>query len=130
MLELHQNPKWAPLLTGPNGRTIREDFPIPPGVHKGKVCAATGHQATDGFESRAEWLVDGEGPSLRCDQLSAYEFDQLQGALDDLRQNGGKYSGRGPDSIYRYASTVNISRGSGPSEGGSPLIVPRGGDGG
>src|SRR4029078_1375291 len=69
-------------------------------------------------ESREEWLVDGEGPSLRCDQLSAYEYQQIQEALNDVSQNGGKYSGNGQGSIYRYADTVGVSRGSGFSGGG------------
>ncbi|MEA2585334.1 MAG: hypothetical protein QOF33_3419 [Thermomicrobiales bacterium] len=130
MLEIHQNPKWAALLTGPNGTTIPKDFPIPSGVHKGKVCVSTGHQAASnfGFETRDEWLVDGEGPALRCDQLSAAEYAELQYALNDLNQNGGKYSGRGRDSISRYAQTVGVSRGSGYSDSNSPQIVPSDGD--
>ncbi|HEY7030627.1 MAG TPA: transglycosylase domain-containing protein [Thermomicrobiales bacterium] len=112
MLEMHQNPKWASLLKGPNGQTIPEDFPVPSGLHKGRVCDATGHQATGGSASHEEWLVDGRGPSLRCDQVSAAEYAELQYALNDLNQNGGKYSGNGQSSIYRYASAVGVSRGS------------------
>ncbi len=117
MLEVHQNPKWAKLLTGPNGRAIPKEFPVPPGVYRGDVCAATGHKATDGFEAREEWLVRGEGPSLRCDQLSAYEYAQLQDALNSMGQ-GGRFTGNGSGSIYRYASTVGDSRGGGISSGG------------
>jgi membrane peptidoglycan carboxypeptidase len=115
MLAIHQNQKWADLLTGPNGRAIPEEFPVPPGIYRGEVCAATGHKATDGFEEKEEWLVQGEGPSLRCDQLSAYEYAQLQEALNS---QGGRYSGNGQGSISRYASTVGASRGSGISSGG------------
>jgi membrane peptidoglycan carboxypeptidase len=112
MLEIHQNPKWAKLLTGPNGKPIPGAFPVPSGLYKGDVCAATGHKAEGNFgETREEWLVKGEGPSLRCDQLSALEHAELQDALDDLSRNGGKYSGRGRDTIYRYASAVGSSRG-------------------
>jgi membrane peptidoglycan carboxypeptidase len=111
MLEMHQNQKWASLLTGPDGQTIPKDFPVPSGLHKGEVCDATGHQAIGGFASHEEWLVDGSGPALRCDQLSAAEYAELQYALNDVNQNGGVYTGRGQDSIYRYASTVGVSRG-------------------
>jgi membrane peptidoglycan carboxypeptidase len=114
MIELHQNPQWADLLTGPNGQTIPEDFPIPPGVSKRSICTTTGHQpAGSGGDTYDEWLVDGEGPALRCDQLSSAEYKELQYALNDLRQNGGKYTGRGQDSIYNYANQVNVSRGNG-----------------
>lgn len=153
MLEIHRNPKWASLLTGPDGQSIPPDFPVPPGLHKVAVCDATGHQATGGYASHEEWLVDGAGPALRCDQVSAAEYAELQYALNDVVQNGGKYSGHGQDSIYQYARTVGVSRssfygGSGGSSGSSssssdfsnvdssgngssgnqsPAIVPRGG---
>jgi len=113
MIELHQNTKWADLLKGPDGSTIPEEFPVPPGLSKRDICVTTGHQPDGGGQTREEWLVDGEGPALRCNQLSTAEYADLQYALNDLRTNGGKYTGRGQSSIYDYASEVNVSRSSG-----------------
>jgi membrane peptidoglycan carboxypeptidase len=141
MRELHQNPQWAKLLLGPNGQSLPKQFPVPSGLNKRNVCVATGHQATGGSETRQEWLVDGEGPALRCDQLSAEEYAEIQYALNDVSQNGGKYTSGGRSSINRYAGAAGISRGSGPSRSftsdnsssgdfstdDSPQIVPRDG---
>lgn len=128
MLELHQNAKWAELLSGPNGRPLPEEFPVPPGIYRGEVCAATGHKATSGFSDKEEWLVRGEGPSLRCDQLSAYEYAQLLDALNTMNQ-GGRFTGNGQGSVYQYASTVGVSRGGGISGGGGGgTIVQNDGD--
>jgi membrane peptidoglycan carboxypeptidase len=145
MLEMHNNPQWASLLTGPNGATIPEDFPVPAGVHKSSVCVSTGHKATSGFQSRQEWLVDGQGPALECNQLSADEYAELQYAENDVRSNGGKYTGRGQDTLRRYADAVgssgdggfdsgdddsassgddNSSSGDDDTSGNSPPIVP------
>jgi membrane peptidoglycan carboxypeptidase len=119
MLELHQNQQWAKLLLGPNGQSLPNQFPTPSGLSKRDVCVSTGHQATGGFQTRQEWLVDGEGPALACDQLSAEEYGEIQYALNDVSQNGGKYTSGGRSSIYRYAEAVGLSRGSGSSRGSS-----------
>ena len=111
MLELHQNPAYADLLRGPGGQPLPEDFPRPPGIVEGPVCTATGHKPTGNEDARRELLVQGEGPSLRCDQLSAYERTELRAALADVRVNAGKYDGPGVDSIYRYARAARIDTG-------------------
>jgi membrane peptidoglycan carboxypeptidase len=130
MLEMHQNPQWADLLKGPNGQTIPEDFPVPAGIYEGDVCVSTGHQATSGYESQEEVLVRGEGPALSCGQLSAYEYDELQKGMEDLDRNGGSYTGRGQDTMRRYADAVESGdddRWTGSGDDGSPQIEQRGG---
>jgi membrane peptidoglycan carboxypeptidase len=130
MLEMHQNPQWADLLKGPDGQTIPEDFPVPSGIYEGNVCEATGHQASSGFESREEVLVRGEGPALSCGQLSAYEYKELEKGIEDLNQNGGKYTGRGQDTMRRYENAIESGSDGGWGDNGdddSPQIEQRDG---
>jgi membrane peptidoglycan carboxypeptidase len=136
MYEIHQNSQWAPLIAGRDGRAVSESFPRPSGIYEGSVCAATGNAAAGGFTSKRELLVRDEGPALPCDQLSAYQKTELEFALQDIQQNGGKYTGAAYDSIYRYRDVVMYGNdpGSGGSdsesdvsdeEGDSPPIVQR-----
>jgi membrane peptidoglycan carboxypeptidase len=103
MIEIH-NGRWDTYLKGPGGKTLSEDFPVPSNIYRGDVCAATGNQATSGYESHEEVLIRGAGPYLPCDQLSAYQQSELNHALDTL--NKGPYTGGAVDSIYRYRSAA------------------------
>jgi membrane peptidoglycan carboxypeptidase len=130
MLEMHQNPQWSQYLLGPDGQPMAKDFPRPAGIYQGSVCVATGGKAENGFESRQDLLVRGEGPSLDCDQISEYQAKVLEDSLADLKVHGGKYVRGAADSIRRYASAVGYSTtgfGSGQFHGSSPQIQPRNG---
>ena len=105
MVEIHQ-PQWADLIDGPDGSPMPESFPRPSEVYDGQVCAATGNQATPGYESRREVLVKGAGPYLECDQLSAEQQAELNDALDDIRDNG-RFTNGGVDKIRRYESAAS-----------------------
>ena len=105
MLEMHENPKWSGYLDGPNGRPLSESFPRPDGIYEGQVCSATGGKPVAGFDTTEEVLVRGEGPSLRCDQLSAYTAEELDDALQDIRE-GANYTGSGIDRVQTYADAV------------------------
>jgi len=119
MLEIHQNPKWAALLAGPDGNPIPEAFAQPAGIYKGAVCNATGNAAQDGYSDHTELLVKGEGPSLPCNQLSAAQLSELKKELTDVNQNGGKYINDGISKVERYARATGYSSGSsGGSSGG------------
>lgn len=109
MIEMHENPEFAALIAGPDGRPRSTEFPRPPGIVEGPVCAATGHKPTQNWGNRREILVRGGSPALRCDQLSAYERSELETALRDVRENGGRYAGGGVDSINRYAQAVGYA---------------------
>jgi hypothetical protein len=111
MIEMHQNPAWSKYLLGPDGNALPQAFPVPPDIVKGPVCVATGGQPTGGDQTRQEVLVRGGGPALKCNEMSAYQAQQLSGALADVRTNGGKYAGNGIDSIYRFADEVGASSG-------------------
>ncbi len=75
-------------------------------VYDGEVCAATGNQATSGFESNDEVLVRGNGPYLACDQLSVEQQQELDAAMKDVQTNG-RFTNGGQDKIYRYESVVS-----------------------
>jgi membrane peptidoglycan carboxypeptidase len=135
MMELmHSDPRWASYLYGPNGQPLPEQFPQPSGLNSGSVCSATGHQASNNGSNHTELLVQGEGPALSCNQLSALERKELELALEDIRKNSGKYSEGAIDSIRRYASAAGASSGSvdfddDDSDGESVQIQPvNGGD--
>ncbi|MFL5758143.1 MAG: transglycosylase domain-containing protein [Thermomicrobiales bacterium] len=130
MLEMHQNPQWSQYLNGPNGQPMAKDFPRPAGLYQGSVCVATGGKPANGFESHTELLVRDEGPSLDCDQISAYQAQVLADGLADLRVNGDKYVRGAADSIRRYADAVGYSPsgfGSSQFRGNSPQIQPHSG---
>lgn len=118
MMELmHSNPTYAAYLNGPNGQPVASDWAVPAGLEQREICTATGHQASGkgSGETRKEWLLSNSGPSLPCDRLSAYEYQQLTDAMKDLRQNGGKYASGGETRVLRYASAVGIYRGDVPN---------------
>ncbi len=108
MEEMHNDPRWAAYLNGPNGQPLPEQFQQPAGLSARSVCTATGHQAASNGNNHTEMLVANEGPALSCGQLSALERKELELALEDIRKNGGKYSGDGVNSIRRYANAVGM----------------------
>ena len=124
MLLMHQSPRWSDLLVGPSGRELDEDFEVPPDIYEGEVCSATGGKPVDGFETRTELLVRGEGPSLRCDQISAFDAKELEDAQEDLR-NSGPWTGSAYDRIQRYADAVSgFNTGLSENFSDSPPIEP------
>jgi membrane peptidoglycan carboxypeptidase len=128
MEELHNNPKWADLISGPNGQPMPGEFPVPGGLEERSICSATGHQASNNGNNTRELLVRGEGPALECGELSALELQEIELAMEDIRRNGGKYAGDAESSILRYASAVGVYSGQvsdDDDEGSSPSIEPR-----
>lgn len=125
MLEMHQDSRWSKLLVGPNGRAMAENFARPPGIYEGDICVATGGKPTGGEETRKELLVRGEGPSLDCNQLSAYQAEELDDALDDISQSGGRYTNGGVDKVQRYASAIRGGVSGSTTVDNSPPIVSR-----
>lgn len=116
MIETIHQPQWSSLLVGPDGQPMPKDFAVPPDIVHGSVCVSTGNAAEDGYQSRDELLVAGEGPSLPCDQLSAYQLSELKNALKDIDVNGDRYVNGGISKVERYAKATGYSSG---SSGGS-----------
>jgi membrane peptidoglycan carboxypeptidase len=113
MTLIHENPEYAELLNGPDGRPLDELFPRPAGIYEGELCSATGHKPVGSSPARKEVLARGGGPGLRCDQLNAYERNELDAALADIRENPRKYVGGAIDSIRRYEAAANGNVGGG-----------------
>ncbi len=112
MQEMHTNPEFAKLLNGPDGQPFPLEFPRPPGIYDGVVCAATGGRPTGYSGNRSEVLVQGGSPALRCDQLSAWQRGDLAKVMATLRQRGGAFVPGAVDSINRYAQAVHFNGGS------------------
>ena len=108
MIEMHQNPQFAEYLDGPDGRPLAAEFSRPAGIYLGDLCAATGHRAEGGGQTREDLLVRGEGPALRCDQLNAWERAELGDALKAMQQGRGNWAGGARDSVNRYAAAVDF----------------------
>lgn len=109
MIDLHTRPEFQQLLLGPDGQPVPPQFPRPAGIVDGVVCEATGGLPTDEWSNRSEILDRGGSPSLRCDQLTPWQYKDLARTLDHMRKRGGNISGAGADSIYRYARAVRFN---------------------
>ena len=108
MVAAHTDPAFAETLLGPDGQPIPEEFPRPPGIYEGPICAATGKLPVPGFRTVTEVLVQGEGPTQRCNQLTDWERRELTAALQDVARNG-RFTSRGIQTLYAYAAAVGIA---------------------
>jgi len=112
MEEMHTRPEFAELLQGPNDQPVPTEFPRPPGIYEGVVCATTGQQPTENGNNRRELLVQGGAPALRCDQLSGWARGDAAKVQEIMRQgnsrSGGFVSGA-VDSINRYLRMTRMS---------------------
>ncbi|MDP9368860.1 MAG: penicillin-binding transpeptidase domain-containing protein, partial [Chloroflexota bacterium] len=111
MVEMHKNPKYQKLLLGPDGKPLPETFARPQGIYEGQLCAATGHRPVGREQTRTDLLVRNEGPALRCDQINAWEREDLELALEDVNRSGGKYVGDAVGTIRRYAEAAQYRSG-------------------
>jgi membrane peptidoglycan carboxypeptidase len=115
MLEIHQNPAFADLLLGPGGQELPEAFPVPDEAYEGEICTVTGHQPGRG-ETGEEWLVRGQGPDVPCGELSEWEREQLDDAIEATRKSNVRWAGDAVSSIARYAQAAGVSGVRSPSD--------------
>lgn len=106
MYEVH-NPEFAPLLVGPDGSALPEEFPVPEDAYEGEICAVTGQQPGTG-ETSEEWLVRGQGPDRACTDLGEREREELDDAIAATRSGNTRWSGNAVERIARYASAVGV----------------------
>lgn len=104
MFLLHNDDRFSELLVGPDGNAIDEEFPVPDEVRRMELCKATGHLPGSG-ETVRDWVVRGQEPTLRCDEVDSREAEELEKALDELRQ-GANWASGAASSINRYAEAV------------------------
>jgi len=120
MVVAHTDPQFAQTLLGPDGQPIPEEFPRPPGIYEGPICAATGKLPIPGFRTVTEVLVQGEGPTLRCNQITDAERRELTAALQDAARNS-RFTSRGIQTLHAYAAAVGVDV---PSPTPSPTPEP------
>jgi membrane peptidoglycan carboxypeptidase len=104
MLLLHGDQRFAELLAGPDGTAIPNEFPVPDEVQQMEISAITGNRAGSG-ETVREWIVRGREPSLSANEVDSYQAEELEKALDAVRE-GANWAGGAVESINRYASAV------------------------
>lgn len=107
MLELHDNPEFSTLLVGPDGNAVPEAFPVPDDAYEGEICAVTGHKPGKG-ETTEEWLVRDQGPTQDCGDLTEWEREQLDQAIEATRKGGVNWVGDAVNSIARYAAAAGV----------------------
>src|SRR5699024_8094512 len=100
MMLVHETPEFAELLNGPDGNAMSEDFPVPDEVREMDLCEVTGHLPGDG-NTIEEWIVRGMEPTLECDEVDEREAEELEKALDAVRE-GADWGSGAVDSINRY----------------------------
>lgn len=114
MIDLHTRPEFMQLLLDPDGQPVPAQFPRPAGIVDGLVCEATGGQPTDEWSNRAEILDANGSPSLRCDQMTPWQYKDLARTMEQMRKYGGNISGNGIESINRYARAMRFNEPGGP----------------
>ena len=107
MVEVHRNPAFAALLTGPDGQPVPEEFARPQDVYQGEVCTSTGNQPGRGPSGR-EILVRNAGPTQACGTLNDFEQRELDKALASTRGGSGntQWANGAVNSINNYAAAV------------------------
>ncbi len=107
MVKAHQDPELAKTLLGPDGNPVPQQFPKPAGIIEGPVCQATGKLPIPGVRTVTEVLVKGEGPTLKCNQVTDEEKKDLKAALEDAAKNS-HFTKQGIESLRVYAAMVNV----------------------
>lgn len=102
MVKAHSDPAFAQTLAGTDGNPIAPEFPKPPGIIEGEICTATGKQPIRGVNTKTEVLVEGEGPTLPCNQTNDYELRELKAALRAAEGNR-RFIRRGIAALNTYA---------------------------
>jgi penicillin-binding protein 1C len=115
--EIHTNPQFADLIADPvTGQPIPPDFPRPPDIYEGVVCAVTGGKPIDTWNgNKRELLIRDGSPATRCDQLTPWQYKDLAKVMKELPK-GGAFVGNAVDSIYNYARAVRFTESQQPPE--------------
>lgn len=107
MVKVHEDPQMAKTLLAPDGKPIPKDFPVPSNIYKGTLCSATGNLPIPGVPTFTEVLVKGEGPKLKCNQVTDAQKKDLNAALQDAATNP-HFTKQGIESLKAYAAMVKV----------------------
>jgi penicillin-binding protein 1C len=102
MVKVHQDPQLFKVLAGPDGKPIAPDFVRPSGIIEAPVCAATGKRPIPGVRTVLEVMPKNGGPRLRCDQVNAWEAQELRAALATPKS----MTAQGRSRVLAYAAMV------------------------
>jgi hypothetical protein len=86
---------------------MSDDFVQPDDVYRGEVCSATGNRATSGGTTTA-WLVRGDGPDNACGDLTDYQREELEKAIDSLRERDARFASGAINSVREYADAAGV----------------------
>ena len=103
---VHSNPEFARLLVGPDGQPLPEKFPVPDDVSEQRIDRVTGHRAGSAG-TKEDWIVDGLEPTLAYNEVSDWEYEQVQNALRAV-DRGANWSGDAQSSVLEYANQVGL----------------------
>ncbi len=104
---VHDTPEFKALLVGPDGQPMPDDFAQPDDVYRGEVCSATGNDATSGGTT-TDWLVRGDGPDNACGDLTDYQREELEKAIDSLRERDARWASGAIASVREYADAAGV----------------------
>lgn len=107
MNAIHDNPEFSELLLGPDGQPVDEDFEQPDDIYRGEVCSATGNRPTSG-RTTTDWLVRGEEPENACGDLTEYQQEELDEALEAVRRSNVRWASGAVSSVNAYASAAGV----------------------
>jgi membrane peptidoglycan carboxypeptidase len=107
MTMIHNDPRFAGLIAGPDGNPVPEEFPVPDEARQMELSSVTGHLPGAG-ETIREWVVRGQEPTLRSSEVNDYEAEELSKALDAVRR-GANWASGAESSINEYARAVGQS---------------------
>lgn len=122
MVEAHDE-RFADLLRAPDGSQIAEEFQRPGGIVEIEVCEDTGGLPDSDDNSYLE-LVDHESrPVTPCDQLTMWQWNELQAALSAFSDQGSRFTPEGAASLLRFAREVRGGIGV-PDQPAEPTATP------
>jgi membrane peptidoglycan carboxypeptidase len=109
MVAAHSDPAFGQTLAGPDGNPVAPEFVKPPGIIEAPVCAATGKRPIRGVRTITEVLVEGEGPTLACNDVTDLEAAELQAAVRDVTRNPGRFTPGAIERLNWYAAMTGFA---------------------
>ncbi len=94
-------------LAGARGTTPARAFSVPDGLISLDVCRSTGGLARPADSSMTVLVDQNARPAVRCDQLTAGEWEELQAALFAVSVDAGSFTDAAQAALIDYASAVD-----------------------
>ncbi|MFW6074812.1 MAG: penicillin-binding protein [Chloroflexota bacterium] len=98
---------FADTLAGFDGEAAPEEFTRPSGIEEIEVCEATGGLPRSGDERYTEIIDRQSRPVTQCDQLTEWQWNELQRALTAFSEDSSGFTPEGEESLLNFAQTVS-----------------------